>query len=172
MPFVVSVARGADDLGPSLTILGIVAGASIGWIVDDPTTELLTPCPISGPQRMLIRVATAGFVVAVCLACCVLIAVAVGSMPSSASDRLAEGAAAAGVALAAGLALWRQGDPLGGITAVAAGLLVPLTIVALAMRWPTVLPSVLVSPIHDRWWLIALGGFAVAAYAGRDPARR
>ncbi|MGA9279186.1 hypothetical protein, partial [Ilumatobacter sp.] len=92
--------------------------------------------------------------------------------PGGTTDRLPEVMAAAGVALAVGLAVWRRGDPHGGITAVATGLLVPVTIVALAMRWPDLLPSVIASPVHDRWWLIAIVGFAASVYTGRDPARR
>ena len=172
IPLLVSIARDADDLGAPLTVLGIVAGASIGWIADDPTTELLTPCPISGPRRMLIRAAFAALVVGACVGALVLIARVTVGLPSDASDRIAESAAAGGLALAVGLALWRRGDPFGGISAVATGLLGPVTIVALAVRWPESLPTVLASPVHARWWLIAGAGLVAAAYNGRDPARR
>ncbi|MGA9276066.1 MAG: hypothetical protein WBV89_03875, partial [Ilumatobacter sp.] len=81
VPLVVSIARSTDDLGPPLTVLGIVAGASIGWIADDPSTEVLTPCPISGPRRMLIRLASAALVIAACVAGWVLIGVAAAGAP-------------------------------------------------------------------------------------------
>jgi hypothetical protein len=45
-------------------------------------------------------------------------------------------------------------------------------VAALAVRWPAILPALAAGPTHDRWWILALAGIAVAAHAGRDSGRR
>ena len=66
----------------------------------------------------------------------------------------------------------RRGERGAGPVGVTAGVLTVGLIAALAVRWPTILPALAPGSTHDRWWILALAGIAVAARAGRDPGRR
>jgi hypothetical protein len=102
-----------------------------------------------------------------------VVAVAIGpGLPPDLADRLPEAATAAAAALALALALTRRGERGGGPAGVGVGLLVPTIVAVLAVRWPTVLPSLSSGAVHDRWWVGAVGLALVAAWIGRDPAHR
>lgn len=172
VPLVVTWILGGDDVTMPLVILGLVSGAATGWIADDPIAELATPCPVNTPRRIAYRTVLA------CTLACIGGAVVAGGAAIASSetlewrDRVPEAAAAASIALASGLIIRRRGDPLAGASGVAAGVLGPLVIAALAFRWSSVLPSFSASPVHDRWWLVAGGAALLATCASRDPATR
>jgi hypothetical protein len=103
----------------------------------------------------------------------IALVVAIGpGLPADVGDRLAETAAAAAVALGVGLVASRRGERAAGPVGVTAGVLIVGVVAALAVRWSTILPALAAGPTHDRWWLLALAGIAVAVHAGRDPGRR
>jgi hypothetical protein len=169
---VVAVARGDTVVSTPLILAGLLAGATLGWAVDDQAAELLGSLPVSSPVRTSLRV---GLVAVVSTFGAVLIAlvVAIGpGLPADVGDRLAETAAAAAVALGVGLVASRRGERAAGPVGVTAGVLIVGVVAALAVRWPTILPALAAGPTHDRWWLLALAGIAVAVHAGRDPGRR
>jgi len=128
--------------------------------------------PVASPVRASLRV---GLVALVSIIGATLIAlvVAIGpGLPPDLGDRLAETAAAAAAALGVGLVASRRGERGAGPVGVTAGVLTVGVVAALAARWPTILPALGSGSTHDRWWLLALAGIAIAAHAGRDPGRR
>jgi hypothetical protein len=103
----------------------------------------------------------------------IALVVAVGpGLPPDVGDRLAETAAAAAAALGVGLVASRRGERGAGPVGVTAGVLLVGVVASLAVRWPAILPALGPSSTHERWWILALTGFAVAVHAGRDPGRR
>jgi hypothetical protein len=103
----------------------------------------------------------------------IALVVAIGpGLPPDLGDRLPETAAAAAAALGVGLVASRRGERGTGPIGVTAGILIVGLVAALAVRWPTILPALGSGATHDRWWILALAGIAVAAHAGRDPGRR
>ena len=170
IPLLVTVLRDGTDLTVPTTILGIVTGASIGWIADDPTADLLTPCPVNTPRRLAARVLLAS-VTACTVACAVIVVAALVGLPTPTwTERVPELLFSATVALSVGFSVMRRGDPLGGVTGVTAGALLPVFIAALAFRWPDTVPSYGPGPSHNRWWLLMMIGALVAAHSGSDPA--
>jgi hypothetical protein len=170
VPLFVTLIRDGADLATPVIMLGIACGAATGWISDDPIVELAAPCPVNAPRRVAYRIAVAGIVASIGGAAVVSVAAIAASATPHVGDRVPVSAAAAAIALACGLFVRRGGDPLAGASGVAAGVLGPLLVAALAYRWPGEIPSFSGSPIHDRWWLIAGCAALVAAHASRDPA--
>lgn len=171
VPIVFALAHGEDVAAP-LIVAGLLAGATLGWAVEDQAADLMGSLPVSSAVRTSLRVAlvallsTIGVVV-------IATVVAVGpGLPPDVADRLAETAAAAAVSLGVGLIAARRGERATGPVGVTTGVLAVGLVAALAMRWPAILPALAAGPTHDRWWLVAAVGVAVAAYAGRDPGRR
>ena len=172
VPSVVAVARGDAVVLAPLIMAGLLAGATLAWAVEDQAAELLASMPVSSPVRTSLRV---GLVALVSIIGAALIAlfVAIGpGLPPDLTDRLPETAAAAAAALSVGLVASRRGERAAGPVGVTAGVLTVGVVAALAVRWPAILPSLAAGPTHDRWWILALAGIAVAAHAGRDPGRR
>jgi len=172
VPSVVAVARGDSVVSTPLIMAGLLVGATLAWAVEDQAAELLASLPVSSPVRTSLRV---GLVALVSMIGAALIAVVVAigpGLPPDLGGRLAETAAAAAAALGVGLVASRRGERAAGPVGVTAGVLIVGVVAALAVRWPTILPALAAGPIHDRWWLLALAGIAVAAHAGRDPGRR
>ena len=170
-PLIVTLLRDEGDLAVPMFVFSLVAGASVGMVADDPATAVLAPCPIPASNRVLARLLAAGTVVIIgCGLALALVRVGSG-LPSDWIDRLPESLSAAAVALAVGLFLRRRDEPHVAQAAIAAGLLIPLTITALAVRWPTFLPGLSAGPTHVRWWLVILAGAVVAVVSVRDPAR-
>lgn len=171
IPLMVTVARGRTDLSAPLSMLALVAGASVGGVADDPAAELLAPCPIAATTRILARLVVTLATVLIC----VLASLAVGQLgpglPSGWLDRLPEFAVASTAAVAVGLSVHRRGEPLAALAGISAGLMLPLTVGALSVRWPTALPGLSASPAHERWWYLAATALVVACHAGRDVAR-
>ena len=172
LPSVVVVARGDTVVSTPLILAGLLAGATLGWAAEDQSAELLASMPVSSPVRTSLRV---GLVAVVSLIGAALIGliVAIGpGLPPGLGNRLAETAAAAAAALGVGLVASRRGERAAGPVGVTAGVLIVGVVAALAVRWPKTLPALAAGPSHDRWWILALVGMAVAAHAGRDPGRR
>jgi hypothetical protein len=65
----------------------------------------------------------------------------------------------------------RHGEQRPGSIGLICGVLGTAVIAVLSFRWPHLVPGLDDGPAHDRWWLIAGLGVAVAAHAGRDPGR-
>lgn len=163
-PLVAAVVRSPDDLTIPLVLLCLTAGASLGWTVDDPASEMLVPLPIDGPFRLRLRLAVAAGLVGLVVTVAASVLEAVGpGLPPDAPARLAETACAAAVAISIGLIAVRTGNRAVGAGAVTAGLLVPAVVAALAVRWPAVLPTFVMSSVHHRWWWLAAAGGALAA---------
>jgi hypothetical protein len=172
VPSVVAVARGDTVVSTPLITAGLLAGATLAWAVEDQAAELLGSLPVSLPVRTSLRIGLVA-VVSMIGAALIALVVAIGpGLPPDLGDRLAETAAAAAAALGVGLVASRRGERGAGPVGVTAGVLTVGVIAALAFRWPRILPALAAGPTHDRWWILALAGFAVAAHAGRDPGRR
>jgi hypothetical protein len=172
LPLVVTVARGGTDLSTALIVAGLAGGALLGWATEDAAADVLASMPVSAPIRAALRLSFVGMVGAVGAVLTGLVAALGPGLPSDRGDRLPEALAAAGIATAIGFVLARRGERGAGPMSVTAGLLGTAFVAALAFRWPSLLPSFVGGPIHDRWWIIAVVAAAVAVRAGRDPARR
>ncbi|MCZ7528923.1 MAG: hypothetical protein M5U31_00400 [Acidimicrobiia bacterium] len=172
LPALVTVARGGTDLSVPIVLLALGTGASLAWGADDPAEDLLAPNPVSSPVRATIRVLAVA--IAAALVCCaVLGVVAVGpGLPPDLLDRAPELAAAAALALAVAFGAARHGERIAGPSGVLAGLTGPLFIAALAVRWPTLFPTVTAGPLHNRWWIVVVAGALVTIRSARDPAHR
>ncbi len=170
IPLLVTVVRNGADLSVPSVILGVVTGASLGWIADDPTVDVLTPCPVNTPRRLACRALLAVFTALAVAGAVLAFAAVAGSSTPGWTERVAELFFAAMVALAAGFTVMRRGDPLGGVTGVTVGALLPVLVAALAFRWPETIPSFGSGPSHSRWWVLVLIGALVAAHSGSEPA--
>lgn len=171
LPAVVTVARGGTDLGVAVGLLVLGSGASLAWAVDDPTEDLLTPMPVGAPVRAALRLLAAASVAGLVLAATLGVVAAGPGLPRDLAERVPEGAAAAAVALAVAFVAAHRGERMVGAGGAIAGIVVPIVVAGLAMRWPTWLPAFASGDVHTRWWLIVAVGTLVAARNGRDPAR-
>jgi hypothetical protein len=172
IPTIVTLARGDHVVSAPVILACLLGGATLGWAVEDPTADLLAPMPVSSPVRATLRVVLVALVATFGVGL-ILLVVALGpGLSSDVVDRGPEAAAAAAVALAVGLIAVRRGERAAGPVAVTAGLLGTASVTALAYRWPTVLPTFASGPTHNRWWVLACVGAAVAIRTGRDPGRR
>jgi hypothetical protein len=172
-PAAVALAAGASDVEVAVVLAFVLGGAVLGWATDDPAADVLAAMPVPAPVRAAVRGVAVMALAAVGLAV-VTVWVVAGNRSTLAevTDRLPEAAAAGTVALAMGLFAARRGDRAAGATGVVAGVLVPVTVAALAVRWPGALPAFGSGPAHVRWWLVVALAGVVAARAGRDPGRR
>ena len=172
VPSVVGVTRGDAVVSAPLIMAGLLLGATLAWAAEDQAAELLASLPVASPVRTSLRVGLVALV-SIMGAALIALVVAIGpGLPPDVGNRLAETAAAGGAALAVGLVASRRGERGSGPVGVTAGVLTVGVIAALAVRWPTLLPALAAGPTHDRWWILALAGIAIAAHAGRDPGRR
>jgi len=172
LPLVVTVARGGTDVSLALILTGLAGGAVVGWATEDAAADVLASMPVSPPIRAALRLSFVGTVGVTGVVTAGLVAALGPGLPSDRGDRLPEGLAAAAIATAIGFVLARRGERGSGPVSVTAGLLGTAFVAALAFRWPSLLPSFMGGPIHERWWIIAVVGSVVALRAGRDPARR
>lgn len=171
LPAVVTVARGGGDLGVAVVLLVLGTGASLAWAVDDPAEDLLAPMPVSAPMRAAVRVLAAASVAGLVLAATLGVLAAGPGLPGDLAERVPEGAAAGAVALAVAFGAAHRGERMVGASGAIAGIVLPMVVAGMAMRWPTWLPTFASGDLHTRWWLIVAVGALVAARFGRDPAR-
>lgn len=171
VPLAVHVATDGPPSRLPVAMLAVAAGAAVGWAVDDPAAELFGACPTGSPRRTQLRVLLAAATAAVAFFVVAGTAATLDDAALIEGARLPEGVAAAAAALAAGLLVWRRGEPLGGATAVCAGFIAPFVITALSVRWPAAPPTLAAATPHDQWWLVAAAAAAIAVHAGRDPGR-
>ena len=171
LPALLTMALDGTDLSAPLVLACLVAGAALGWAVDDAGAELMASTPIGSPVRALFRVGAAAIVAGVGLALLFgMVAIGPG-LPRDIGDRGSEAAAAGAAALAFGLLAARRGERAAGWAAVTAGVLSTALVAGLSFRFNQ-LPSFWAGPHHSRWWLMAIVAVVVALHAGRDPARR
>ena len=172
VPVLVSVVRGGDDLSVPVSILVLGVGASLAWAAEDPAADLLASLPVTARARWAVRVAGAA-AIAAAIFCLAMVVLAVGpGMPSELVDRVPEATAAASIGLGVAALAVGGGERVVGALGVIGGFFVPLTVVAMAIRWPDRFPALEPGPTHTRWWILTLVGVAVIARAGRDPAPR
>lgn len=172
LPTAVTLVRGGSLGGPQAVVLGLAAGAALGWAGEDPCAEVLAPLPVATPTRTSLR-GLALLCVAAVVVSLLGVVVALGpGLPADLPDRVPEMLTAGAAALGLSLYVNRRGTTGAGATGVAAGLLVPGFVSAMAYRWPDVLPSFMQGGAHRRWWLLAAALGAIVVWVGRDPARR
>lgn len=172
VPAVVAVARGDAVVSSPLIVVAVVGGATLGWAVEDPAAQLLASLPVPNATRTALRAALVACVVGIGAMLTVLVVALGPGLPPDLRDRVPEAAASAGMSLAVGLVVARGGERGAGPIAVTAGVLGTAFVAALAYRWPALFPTFSRGPTHDRWWIIAFVGLAVAVHAGRDVGRR
>jgi len=172
IPIVVTTLRGEPSVSTPLLLACLLGGATHGWAIEDPAADLLAPLPVSAATRTALRLLAVAVVVVVGVALAVVVTAIGPGLPPDAGGRWAEAAAAAALAVTAGLVAARRGERGTGPIAVTAGMIGIGLVAALASRWPSQLPTLGPGPTHDRWWILAALALAVAARAGRDPGRR
>ena len=171
-PVAVVVGRGGTDLESSIVLLAIGAGASVAWAVDDPAADVLAPMPVGATTRLALRLVAAAIVALSLTGAALLLSAAGPGLPPSVTLRFPEAAAAAAVAVGLAVFAARRGGARSGISGVIGGLLVPVTVAGLSVRWPRHLPTFADSHTHVRWWLLTGIGALVALRSGRDTASR
>lgn len=170
-PTAVAVLEGGRDLSDPLVAAAVIGAATAAFFVEDPAGETLSASPTPLARRRVLRLAAIALGLAVTLATLVTIAALRGSVTGDElAGRAAEVAAVSGLAAAiAGLA-HRHGVAAAAVAGALAGALAALLVSALAQRFHQ-LPAVGVVEQHGRWWLVALAGWAAAAWSSRDPCR-
>jgi hypothetical protein len=171
LPAAVTVARGGTDLSTACVAAAVVGGAALAHAVDDPDDGVLVASPTPRWARRSLRLLLAcAFVVAGWAVVAVLVALSTATAPPLA-DRVVEALAAGGIAVAvAASARQRYGIDPAALAGGAAGVVSVLTVTVLSLRldW---LPRLGGGPHHGRWWIGGIGGWSVAAWEARDPAR-
>jgi hypothetical protein len=171
IPTLVIAVRGGDDFSGALTAASLIAGVGAGYTADDPAAPTLASTPTTLATRRIVRGLLIALILGTGWTAAVVTAYRFGTTPPEVSMRLAELFAAAAVS-AAFASRARTDAPVNiGAAAAAASLLAVVTVSALAIRWPG-LPTLRTTPAHDRWWLLAAAGLAIAGWSSRDPASR
>jgi hypothetical protein len=154
-----------------VTAATVLGGGVAGFLVEDPAGETLAASPTPLSRRRCLRLVTIG--AGVVAMATVVVALAATGQPAAElrlTDRLAE--LLAGATLAAAIAgVGHRGGAAAAAPAGAVGggvLLLVISSLAYRIRG---LPTTAGTEHHDRWWLVALAGAAVAAWASRDPGR-
>ncbi|HEX4868542.1 MAG TPA: hypothetical protein VFV32_13090 [Acidimicrobiales bacterium] len=170
-PSAVVLVRGGRDLGGALVVATIVLGALAGFPVDDPAEETLSASPTGLARRRLLRLAAIAMGVTIAAAALVAVAAAVGDVTlHQLGLRAAELAATSTLAAAAAGWAQRRAVAAPGATGALVGVLGVLLVSALGARVDR-LPSLLDTPQHHRWWMVAAVASAAAAWTWRDPSR-
>ncbi len=172
-PAVLTVASGGANLSGAAMASSLVAGALLGFAIDDPAAAVLAASPTPLFARRLHRVAALLVLAAAVAGVVALLVALVHDGPAiSLSERVREGAAAAGVATAAATWLARStGERRPGSFGLMLGLLAPLVVSALAWRVRG-LPALGTAQYASRWWWVAVVGWTAAAWWSRDLARK
>lgn len=171
LPALVAVLRPDPSMSLPLLSVCLVGGAALGWAAEDPAADVLTALPVPAVTRTILRMMAVGLVAATGVGLSILVVAAGPGLPPEGSARIAEAAAAGAVALAVGLTATRRGERGTGAVGVTAGVLGTALVAALAIRWPSWLPTFGSGPTHARWWIVAAAAAAVAVHVGRDPGR-
>lgn len=169
VPTVVAVLQGDRDLSGAMVGASILGGATAAFFVEDAAGETLSASPTSLVRRRTLRIGAIalGFLVVAAL----LVGLAALSAPVIVDElarRAAEVAAVSGLAAAVAGAAHRRGVASAGPVGAVAGGLGVLLISSLAFRCHQ-LPAVHAVEQHGRWWLVAVAGWAAAAWSSRDP---
>jgi hypothetical protein len=171
VPTMAVALRGDRDLSGAMAAAAVIGGATAAFFVEDPAGETLSASPTSLARRRALRLSAIALGLAVMLGALVVIATLGASVPGQdLARRAAEVAAVSGLAAAVGGVAHRNAVAAAGPTGAVAGALGVLLISSFAYRYHQ-LPSVRVVEHHGRWWLVALVGWAAAAWSSRDPAR-
>lgn len=164
--------KGDRDLSGSVVAAVVIGAPAVAFAVEDSAGETLSASPTSLARRRSLRLSALGLALALLWTVLVVTAMILG--PFAADDlahRAAEAMALSGLAAAAGGIAHRQGVASPGSIGAVAGALCALMISSLSYRFHQ-LPSLMDGPHHGRWWVIAIVGWALAAWTWRDPARR
>lgn len=170
-PAVYAAARGNADLSFPVTVAAITGAASLGFAVDDPAENTLTPCPIPRASRRVVRAVLIAIAVAASWTVVAVASHTAGHELGPLTNRLAETAAAAAISMAFAAGAARAGSDSAGLAAVT-GTLVALGVssgLATVFTW---LPQ-LGHPLHTtRWWTLAAVATLAASWWSRDPSVR
>lgn len=171
IPLVVTLLTGGEELAGALAVTALASGAVAGFFVEDPAGDTLSASPTSLARRRLLRLAT----LVVGTTVTVLLAVALAALVEPVGglrlgDRVAEVAAVGAVAAAVAGVCHRRSVASAGPIGAGAGALGLLLVSSLAYRVQG-LPTLAGPEHHARWWLVAVVGTVVAAWASRDPCR-
>jgi hypothetical protein len=170
IPATIATLHGGDP-GFGVLLVLVVAASSVALGVDDPAADLLGAAPIGSPWRTWARLATTAAGASTTSAVVVATVESTSGHSVLPGHRLAEIAGITAIAVAAALVAARHGEQRPGSIGLICGVLGTAVIAVLSFRWPHLVPGLDDGPAHDRWWLIAGLGVAVAAHAGRDPGR-
>lgn len=171
VPAFVAVLGADPSMSTPLLLVCLVGGATLGWAADDPAANVLAALPVPQATRTVLRILSVAVVSGTGVGLAALVLAVGPGLPPDRSARIAEAAAAGAVAVAVGLAVARRGERGTGPVGVTAGLFGTALVAALAVRWPTWLPTFGPGPTHSRWWLLTAVAAAAAVRVGRDPAR-
>ena len=171
VPTAVLLVQGADNFSGAVIAAVLLSGATVAYLVEDPAGDTLAASPTSLARRRLLRLAALGLAMTITL---LLVLVAASSQmpiaPLHLADRVIELFAVTGVAAGTAGLVHRSGGAGAAPSGAVAGPLSALLISSLAFRIHG-LPAIASSANHGRWWIVALVGWATAAWASRDPFR-
>lgn len=171
VPTAVLLVQGADDFAGAVIAAVLLSGATVAYLVEDPAGDTLSASPTSLARRRLLRLAAIALAVAVTLLVVLVVATSRAPIgPLRLADRAVELLAVTGAAAGTAGLVHRSGGAAAAPSGAVAGPLSALLISSLAFRIHG-LPAVGSSAYHGRWWILALVGWATAAWASRDPFR-
>jgi hypothetical protein len=166
-PATISLLTGKEELSGAVLAAVVIGAAVVAFAADDAAGPTLAAVPVSLARRRGMRLACLAAALAVTW--CLVLAAVTWRDPAAAGpllDRLAEGAAVAGVALAAAGFADRQDLPVG--PAALAGPVGALMVTAFAYRYPQ-LPAIGGQGQAAKWAWVAAAGWLAAAWESRDP---
>lgn len=170
-PTLVVVAQSGRSHSGALAAGALLLGAVVGYAVEDPAEETLSASPTNLARRRLLRLSAIALGVA--LTAVLLAVVAAARTDVAAAElgrRLVELLAASGMAAAAAGSTQRRGVSGAAPGAAVTALVGMLLVASLAHRFSQ-LPTLMSGVHHERWWWVAIVGWAVAGWTWRDPMR-
>ncbi len=171
VPTIVVLVKGGSDLSGALVAAVVIGAPCVAFFVEDPAGETLAASPTSLVRRRVLRLGAIAVGLAVTFAVLVAVALAHGPLAGEVlARRAAEVGAVSGLAASVGGLSHRQGVAGAGPLGAVAGAVSALLIASFAVRYDE-LPPLLDGEHHARWWLVALVGWAAAAWSSRDPSR-
>jgi hypothetical protein len=170
-PTLIVILQSGRSHSGALAAAALLLGAMVGYAVEDPAEETLSATPTSLARRRLLRLGT--IAVGVALTGVLLVVVAATRTDVAAAElgrRLVELLAASGIAAAVAGSAQRRGANGAAPGAAVTALVGMLLVASLAHRFSQ-LPTLMSSVHHERWWWVAIAGWAVAGWTWRDPMR-